>query len=227
MPANKFSELFEELRDVFAGKGARIVDSVVPLAVFLLLRAFSLVDVSLPGAASAAVLLLLLRLFRHESPVYALGGLGAVGLAAVFIQVGGDSAGFFLPGLITGSITVLLCIISVAANRPLVAWTSHLTRRWPREWYWHRKVLPAYNEVTIVWGVVFALRLWMEFSLYQQGDVDSLGLVRLFLGWPFTVVLLIFTYLYGLWRLRNLGGPSVEEFKAGVEPPWESQRRGF
>ncbi len=45
------------------------------------------------------------------------------------------------------------------------------------------------------------------------GDVDSLGLVRLFLGWPFTVVLLIFTYLYGLWRLRNLGGPSVEEFK--------------
>jgi hypothetical protein len=40
-------------------------------------------------------------------------------------------------------------------------------------------------------------------------------------------VLLIVSYLYGTWRLRNLGGPSVEEFQAGEEPPWESQRRGF
>jgi hypothetical protein len=38
---------------------------------------------------------------------------------------------------------------------------------------------------------------------------------------------LIASYLYGTWRLRNLGGPSVEEFKSGAEPPWEGQQRGF
>ena len=41
------------------------------------------------------------------------------------------------------------------------------------------------------------------------------------------VLLLIVSYLYGTWRLRSLGGPSVEEFKSGAEPPWEGQQRGF
>jgi len=39
--------------------------------------------------------------------------------------------------------------------------------------------------------------------------------------------LLVISYLYGTWRLRHLKGPSVEEFKAGAEPPWTGQRRGF
>jgi hypothetical protein len=51
--------------------------------------------------------------------------------------------------------------------------------------------------------------------------------VRILLGWPFIIALLIVTYLYGLWRLSKLGGPSVEEFKAGKSPPWEGQKRGF
>jgi hypothetical protein len=38
---------------------------------------------------------------------------------------------------------------------------------------------------------------------------------------------LIASYLYGTWRLGTLGGPSVEEFKPGAEPPWEGQQRGF
>jgi len=39
--------------------------------------------------------------------------------------------------------------------------------------------------------------------------------------------LLVVSYLYGIWRLGNLEGPSVEEFKLGQEPPWEGQKRGF
>jgi hypothetical protein len=115
----------------------------------------------------------------------------------------------------------------VAFNRPLVAWTSFLARRWPLGWYWHPRVLPAYNEVTIAWAVAFALRLALQFLLFQQDAITALGAVQVILGWPFTIALLIGTYLYGLWRLGRLKGPSVEEFKAGVEPPWQGQKRGF
>ena len=38
---------------------------------------------------------------------------------------------------------------------------------------------------------------------------------------------LIFSYIYGSWRLKNLGGPSVEEFNENKLPPWEGQIRGF
>ena len=238
MPGNDRSELLEELRSVLAGRAGRILDTVLPLAVYLVvlalgswfaqhLPALTGETAALAGAAAAALGLLIVRLLRRQSVVYALGGLGAVGLAAVLIQQGSSGAGFFLPGLVTGGLTVLLTVVSSALNRPLVAWTSHLARRWPLEWYWHPKVLPAYNEVTIAWGVVFSLRLWLEYSLYTRGEVQSLGFVRLFLGWPFTILLLIGSYVYGVRRLRKLGGPSVEEFKTGAEPPWESQRRGF
>jgi hypothetical protein len=88
-------------------------------------------------------------------------------------------------------------------------------------------VLPAYNEVTILWAVAFAARLLFEYWLYQQDALGTLGTVRILLGWPFILALLIVSYLYGLWRLGRLGGPSVAEFKAGKSPPWEGQQRGF
>jgi len=37
----------------------------------------------------------------------------------------------------------------------------------------------------------------------------------------------IFALLIGFRRLRRLGGPGVEEYRAGKEPPWQGQTRGF
>jgi hypothetical protein len=179
------------------------------------------------GALAAAVGFAVYRLLKQDSLVYALGGIGAVLLAGVFVFISGSEAGFFLPGLITGGLTVAACVVTVVLNRPLVAWTSYITRRWPLSWYWHPRVLPAYNEVTMIWGVAFASRLVLEYWLFQSGSVNALGASRILLGWPFTVVLLVVSYLYGLWRLRRLRGPSIEEFKAGSAPPWEGQKRGF
>ena len=223
----RITELREEFQSIFSGRGARVFDSFLPLLLFFVLFALVGLDVALWAALGSAFILAALRILQRESLVYALGGLGGVLLAAVFVHLSGSGAGFFIPGLISGAATIILCVISVAINRPLVALTSYVARRWPMNWYWHPRVLPAYNEVTIGWGVVFALRLSLEFWLYQQGAVGTLGALRLFLGWPFTIILLILSYLYGLWRLRKLKGPSVEEFNSGVEAPWLGQRRGF
>jgi len=38
---------------------------------------------------------------------------------------------------------------------------------------------------------------------------------------------LVISYVYGLWRLHRLGGPGVDEFVGGVEPPWKAQTKGF
>lgn len=46
-------------------------------------------------------------------------------------------------------------------------------------------------------------------------------------GWPFTITILIISYIYGVWRLKELGGPGVEEFQENKEPPWEGQKKGF
>ena len=75
--------------------------------------------------------------------------------------------------------------------------------------------------------VFFGLRLLLQFNLFQQAEASLLGVIQFLTGWPATIILLIVSYMYGTWRLRNLGAPSVEEFKSGAEPPWEGQQRGF
>ena len=224
---DKASEIREEFLSIFSGTGTRLLDSVVPLLIFFAGNQFVGVDAALWGALAAAGIFAVYRIARRESLVYALAGFGGVALAAVFVSLSGSEANFYLPGLITNALTIAVCVVSVLVSRPLVAWTSRITRRWPLDWYWHPKVLPAYNEVTILWAVAFAVQLGLKYRFYQQGDLNALGITELFFGWPFTAVLLVVTYLYGVWRLGNLCGPSVEEFKAGAEPPWESQKRGF
>lgn len=224
---DKLKELGEELRSVLAGRGARLLDSFFPPLVFLLANPLFGVDSALWSALAAAGLFAAYRISRRENLVYALGGLGATLMAAVFVKLSGSESGFFVPGLLSGAITIFLCVLSVALNRPLVAWTSFIARRWPLRWYWHPRVLPAYNEVTMMWAIAFAARLVLEWKLYESNALSALGTARILFGWPFIIVLLIVSYLYGSWRLGRLKGPGTEEFKAGKAPPWEGQKRGF
>ena len=81
--------------------------------------------------------------------------------------------------------------------------------------------------MTIAWTVFFVLRLAIQLLFFQEAQAGALALVNVITGWPATVVLLALSYVYGLWRLQHLQGPSVAEFEAGTEPPWTGQRRGF
>jgi hypothetical protein len=223
---DKAREIVEELRMVLAGR-SNLLDSLLPPIFFVLFNAIWGVQTAIWASLGLALVIAIYRLFRRESLLYALGGAGGVALAAAIAYLLGRAEGFFLPTIISSALTVLLCLVSVLVKRPIVAFTSYITRRWPLDWYWHPKVRPAYSEVTWLWVIFFGLRLLLQLNLFQEEAASVLGIVQLLTGWPATIVLLIVSYLYGTWRLQNLGGPSVEEFKSGAEPPWEGQKRGF
>ena len=225
-PSNRFQEIITELRTVFSGRG-KILDSLIPPIVFLIFNAALGLNAALGASLGTALLIGLYRAFKRQPLIYAFGGVGGILVAVIIARFLGRSEGFFLPGLLTGSLTFVLCLVSVLVKRPLVAWTSYLTRRWPLEWYWHDRVRPAYSEVTLAWTLFFGLRLLLQFQLFRQEAAQALGWVQLLTGWPALILLLVGSYLYGLWRLGNLGGPSVEEFKSGAQPPWQGQKRGF
>jgi hypothetical protein len=226
MLASKAREILEELRSVVLGR-SNLVDSVVPPVLFLIVNALLGFDAAMGSSLVVALGITALRLVRRQPVLYALGGIAGTGVAIGVAILSGRAEGFFLPGIVSGAATVLICLVSVLAGRPLVAWTSYVTRRWPLDWYWHPRVRPAYSEVTWMWVVFFGLRLALQIVLFEQEATGWLALANVVLGWPATIVLLVVSYVYGTWRLRSLGGPSVEEFRAGADPPWESQRRGF
>ena len=211
---------------VLAGRSS-FLDTLLPPLFFVFLNIIWGVQIAIWASLAVAVVVAVYRLFRRQSLLYALGGAGGVALAAAVAYLLGRAEGFFLPTLISGAATLLLCLVSVLVGRPVVAFTSFVTRRWPLNWYWHPQVRPAYSEVTWMWVVFFGLRLLLQFNLFQQEAASLLGIVQFLTGWPATIILLIASYLYGTWRLGRLGGPSVDEFKSGAEPPWEGQQRGF
>jgi len=51
--------------------------------------------------------------------------------------------------------------------------------------------------------------------------------INTLLGLPATISVLLLSYIYGILRLRNLKGPSIEEFELNMDKPWKGQSKGF
>jgi hypothetical protein len=223
----RIQELREELVSVLSGRGIKLADSTLPLVIFLLGNWLLDLFWAIFAGIAVGVLFLIYRLIKKEKLVYAITGIGAVGIAAGIAFLSNLGTGFLIPGLVSGLLTVLVCIGSVLIKKPLAAWTSMISRRWPREWYWLDQVRPAYAEVTLIWAAAFGLRTGLEYWLLDSIGINSLGITKIILGWPYTILILVLSYFFGVWRLGTLKGPSVEEYKNGVSPPWEGQTRGF
>jgi len=121
---------------------------------------------------------------------------------------------------------IIIATVSLVINKPLAAWASHLTRGWPLKWFWRDDIKPAYREVTIFWIIFLVMRLSIQIYIYRLGE-SNLTWANILLGWPFTITILLISYIYGIWRLKKLGGPGVEEYKKNKKPPWDGQKRGF
>jgi hypothetical protein len=223
---DKLRELFEEFKLVFSKRNS-ILDSVIPPLLFMLANALFGLTPALWAALGGSLLFILLRLFRREPLKFAFAGAGATALAVGLVLLLKRAQAFFLPSLVNGALTVLVLLVSLILKRPAVAFTSYLTRRWPLDWYWHERVRPAYGEVTAIWLVYSAVKLALQYYFFMRARTNALAIFNLVSGWPALIVLLVVSYLYGLKRLRQLGGPSVEEFKDNAPPPWQGQQRGF
>ena len=219
-------ELGEELNAVLRGKNPAI-DSFLPPLLFVVVNLVWDLSAAAVAALLSAGLITLIRLFRRQSVTYALGGIAGVVVAVTIAKLAGRAEYYFLPGLVTGALTVFACLGSVLVGRPLVALTSRLARGWPMPWYWHPRVRPAYSEVTLAWGIFFSIRLALQVILLRGNAPELLAAFNILSGWPATIVLLVVTYIYGLWRLERLRGPSVDEFNSNAQPPWQGQKRGF
>lgn len=220
------SEIRGEIRELVSGR-VGVADGILPPLLFVLINnIWGVVPAAVAGLGSALAITGW-RLSRGNPVRFAVAGLFGTVLAAVLAVRSGEAEDFFLPGIISGAVTTIALIVSIPAKRPAVAFTSWLTRGWPLDWYWHDRVRPAYSRTTIMWALFFGLRTFVQWRLFVDQEVEWLGVVRVALGWPALLLLLIATYWLGRRWIEALEGPSVEEFEAGTPPPWEGQKHGF
>ena len=221
------SILKDVLSEVKAFVKGNTLDALLPPLIFIMMSNFLSVEIASISAIGVALLTFLYRLLKRQSGVYAIGGLIGVVLASGFALLAGNAKDYFLPDLIGGAFLLLLCLLSLIFKKPLAAWVSHLTRGWTRSWFWREDILPAYQEVTMFWSLFIFIRLLILLSVYFSGEAWLLFFSNILLGFPATLLVLMLSYIYGIWRLKKLKGPGVDEYNNKALPPWRGQTKGF
>ncbi len=217
-------EIKEELRSVLKGK---TLDTLLPPLVFLITYQFLTIYYAVGISLGIALLLTGWRIMRRASVLYSLLGLAGIGFATLIAILMGNVNDYFLPGIIGSVLLAFVTFISLVLKRPLTLLLSHITRGWTFQWFLRKDIYPAYFETGLLWLIYFSLRAALQVFFYFTDDVSGLTLMSTIFGFPLTVVILIVTYVYGIYRLKTLNGPGIEEYDEGKLPPYKGQTRGF
>lgn len=221
---SKGKEIIEELKSVFLGK---TLDAILPPLVFAIVNGFFGLTYAILSSVILSIIFGILRILRKQNWFYAFGGLVTITLAASFAYLANNVANYFIPGIISNAFILAVALFSLLIDRPMAAYASHLTRGWRLDWFWRKDVKPAYREVTIFWTLFFMIRTIIQVTLFLSKDIQSLSWANSLMGLPFTILILTTSYVYGIWRLRQLKGPGIEEYLSDKAPPYKGQTRGF
>lgn len=212
------------LNEILVFLKSKTIDSLIPPILFVSLDSLFNLNIAIIFSIAFSILILFYRIIRKENVVYALIGFSMLSFASLLAVLTNNPNSYFLPDLITNVILVLLSAILLIIKKPLAAYASHLMRAWPLEWYLRDDIRPAYTEVSIFWLVFFIFKTGAQIMIIFY---SNLVLLNLFLGIPFTIIIVGISYIYGLIRLKQLHGPSINEFKHNKPAPWKSQTKGF
>lgn len=217
-------EILSELKMVLKGN---TLDALLPSLLFVFLQTPLGLTNSAIVAVVSSMVLTGYRILRKQKSFYAILGVLGVIFAAGYAAFSGSAENYYLPKLFNGIVLVFVSMGSILFGRPLAALLSHLSRGWPMEWFMRKDVKPAYREVTFIWSVLLLVRLLVQWNLYRGGELTRIFFVNFLMGTPATIFILILSYLYGLYRLKKLQGPSVDEYLENAPGPWKGQRKGF
>ncbi len=219
-------DIREEIRGLFVGDRT-LGDSFAPPLLFVAVNALWSVGPAAVIAIAAGVVVAGWRVRKGQQVVYAVAGIAAVAFAAWLAVRSGRAEDYFLPGIFSTFGWAAGALLSILIKRPLSAWTSWAYRQWPLRWYWRDDVRPAYSYVSWFWFAYFLIRGVVSLWLYQIEQPEALAIWKTLTSWPTILPLLYYTYLVGVKKRDRLGGPNLDEFQAGAEPPFVGGQRRF
>lgn len=178
-----------------------MVEAAVPVSVFIVVNLIFSLRPALIASAAVAVAIALIRLAQRRSIRYAVNGLFGIGLGAVIAWRSGEARDFYLPGIFISYGYAAGMLLSVVVRHPVVGWLwSVLFAKGSGEWRRDRTLLRTFTWLTLLWAVVWVLKVSAQAGLYVAGNEHLLGVARLVLGTPPYLLLLVIT----VWVVRRV-----------------------
>jgi hypothetical protein len=128
------------------------------------------------------------RLLRGERFSLASGGLLGLALAIGIVALTGSTRDFFVVGIWTYLVAFVVALGSVLARRPLSGVVWNLVHGNTHDWRADRRVLRAHDVATLAAAAVSGARFGVQQWLYGSDETGLLGVARIAMGWPLTIL---------------------------------------
>jgi len=185
-PARTSPTIWEQM-----GGPMGMVDSGLPVVVFIVANAIGGLGWGIGAALAAAVLIAIMRIARKRPVTQAIAGVFGVGIAA-YIAYRTDSAkGYFLLGIWSYLVYGGALLLSMLVRWPAIGVIWEGINGRGTAWRRDKKLVRRYDFATFVWVLVFAARYLVQNYLYDTDQVGWLAAVRLLMGYPVFLIAIV------------------------------------
>jgi hypothetical protein len=178
-----------------AGGVSGVIYSSLPVLTFVAASGLFGLLPAIGSALGVAALVLLWRLIRRESTRPAFSGFVGVAICALIAYLVGQSKGYFLLGIWMSLLWAVVFAVSVLIRRPLVGYLWSWATGRDRSWRGVPRAVYAFDIASLSWVLVFGARYVVQRLLYDADQTGWLGVARIGMGWPLTVLASLATYL--------------------------------
>lgn len=190
----------EQMADQLGGVRG-MTESSIPVLVFVLCNIVFELRPAVIASVGVALAIATLRLIQRRPIRYAMNGLFGVGIGAWLAWNSGDERDFYLPGILYGIGYGVVLLGSAVVRQPLVGWIwSILAGGGKSEWRQDERMVRTFTWLTVLWGVVWLIKVGVQAALYLAEMGTALGIARLALGYPPYLALLGITF----WVVRRM-----------------------
>ena len=183
-----------KLLDTWGG----FLDAGLPSLVFVCMFTFGgrRLGPALLVAVGVAVVLAVIRLARHDRLGSVVAGLFGMVLSAVIAYRSGEARNVYLLGLVTNAAFLLLYGISVLVRWPVLGVLDRSDPAGhPRVAQGRRPHARLHPGDAACGRRCSFVRLCVQVPLYLTDHVGALGTLRVILGWPLTLLVLVGTFV--------------------------------
>ncbi|GAA3061198.1 DUF3159 domain-containing protein [Pseudonocardia yunnanensis] len=164
------------------------VYSAVPVVVFVAANAFLPLTATITASVAVGLAITGYRLLRGERFSLAAGGLLGLALAIGIVALTGSARDFFVVGIWAYLVAFVVALGSVLARRPLSGVVWNLVHGGTHDWRADRRVLRAHDVATLAAAAVSGARFGVQQWLYVSDETGWLGVARVAMGWPLTIL---------------------------------------
>jgi hypothetical protein len=173
-----------------------IVEAMLPGLLFLV--AFTITKdlvLSIVVPVAVGAVFIAVRALQRQPTAPAIGGLLGIALSAVLALLNNRPEDYYVPGFWTNGAYLAVLLASVVGGWPIIGVIAGLLTGTGSSWRSDTRLRRIYAALTLVWCVLFALRLIVQLPLYYAGAVEALGTTRLVMGVPLYAPVLVLTVL--------------------------------